>query len=65
MSVTDINYTLETTDEATDKDQLVVTSDILGYYNLYLHIKHLHSNALLYPDLEILISPIKGSSWTE
>ena len=38
MSVTDINYTLETTDKATDKDQLLVTSDILGYYNLYLHI---------------------------
>ena len=39
MSVTDINYTLETTDKATDKDQLVETYDILGYYNLYLHIK--------------------------
>ena len=38
MSVTDINYTLETTDKATDKDQLVETYDILGYYNLYLHI---------------------------
>ena len=35
MSVTDIDYTLETTDKATDKDQLVVISDILGYYNLY------------------------------
>ena len=29
MSVTDINYTLETTDKATDKDQLVETYDIL------------------------------------
>ena len=34
MSIMDINYTMETTDR-TNEDQLVQTSDILNYCNLY------------------------------
>ena len=37
-------YTLETT----DKDQIVVTSDIWTYCNLYLHLNSLQSNSVVF-----------------
>ena len=52
MSVMDINYTLETTDKTTDKDQLVVTSDIC-IQNADCHI----SNNLMSTRARLRINP--------